>query len=81
MNYLDYFKTERDMYVFALTCGNGKLRSRLLGISERLYYNEWRAREWRDRILGVITDGGVIQDDNTREAIQKLNWLYNNMTM
>lgn len=73
-----YFKSVAHKYIFALLYTDAALRKELLGISEELYFDEAKAKEWRNKIVLLIhPDNCSIQGAD--EANKKLLDLYGRM--
>ncbi len=75
----DYFASENHKLIFALIYTDKSLRENLLGISEELYLDEGKAKEWRNSISKKIHPDTckIYGADN---AFMKLNELYAHMT-
>ena len=72
-----YFKSERDMYIFALTVAEGKQRNNLLNIRDICYAKYSAAVNWRNYIINII---GEPDTDAARLALSNLDELFDNMT-
>lgn len=82
---MEYFKSEREKYIFILLETDGKTRSKLLGITDDMYGSKKMATEWYEKIRHVIESGtgenlGMIQYSQSNMAIQKLTKIYKIIT-
>ena len=75
----DFFKTEEHKIIFAVLYTDTLLREKLLGISEELYLNKEKAKEWRNHLVKKIHPD-ISKIPGAEEAIKKLNELYARMT-
>lgn len=69
-----YFVSEAHKYVFALCYLDKDARMELLGITEELYEDKEKARDWYHHIAKIIHS-----DPDSEKAITKLNELYAGM--
>lgn len=76
--YDTFFKSQAYKYIFALLYTDTKLRKELLEITEELYEDEKKAKEWRNKIILVIHPDNC-QISGTIDANKKLNELYDRM--
>ena len=75
----DFFKSEEHKIIFAVLYTDTYLREKLLGISEELYLDKERAKEWRNYLVKKIhPDNCKLQ--GAEEAIKKINEMYSRMT-
>lgn len=74
-----YFTSEEHKLIFALVFTDTTLRAQLLGITEELYMDKQKAKEWRNAIVKKIHPD-VCKIDGAAEAIKKLNDFFNSMT-
>lgn len=75
----DFFKSEEHKIIFAVMFTDTTLREELLGISEELYLNAKKAKEWRNSLVKKIHPD-ICKIDGADEAIKKINELYARMT-
>jgi hypothetical protein len=76
----NYFKTEGDRYIFALTQTDGSTRCNLIGLDEELYYNQDKAQKWYENISKKIHPiNNKDNAENAMNAMNKLNGLYSRM--
>lgn len=75
----EYFRSEKDKLIFALIYTDKSLRESLLGISEELYLDKEKAKEWRNSISKKIHPD-ICKIPGADNAIKKLNELYDHMT-
>lgn len=73
------FKSEGHKYIFILLCTDGKNRCDLLGITLKMYYDKSLATKWRNDIYYKIYNCDHSLDPIKKEAIDKLDELYNSM--
>lgn len=76
----EYFYSEVDRYIFALTELDGKNRKKILGISFLHYKDKDIAKKWRKEILKKIHPD-ISNHPKAREACEKMNQIYNEMIM
>lgn len=72
-----YFKSERDMYIFALIIAEGKQRNNLLNITDECYDKYSAAVNWHNYIINII---GEPDTDAARLALAKLDIIFDNIT-
>lgn len=78
-NNLDiYFVSESHKLIFALLFTDKRTRKELLGISEELYLDKEKAKDWYHRIARIIHPD-ICKIEGCEKAIMKLNELYNGM--
>lgn len=75
---MKYFKTDADKYIFALLELDGTSRTKILGITKKMYYSKKLADEWYMQILEAIHTR-TPSDGEAQKALVKLNKLYSNM--
>ena len=75
----DFFKSEEHRIIFAVLYTDTSLREELLGISEELYLNAEKAKEWRNHLVKKIHPD-ICKVPGAEEAIKKINELYARMT-
>lgn len=73
-----YFKSVAHKYIFALSYTDTRLRQELLNITEELYTDEKKAKEWRNRIVTLIHPDKC-KIEGAAEACAKLSDLYKRM--
>ena len=73
-----YFVSEAHMLVFALLFTDKQIRMELLGITEELYFDKSKAKEWYHRITKIIHPD-ICDIEGCQKATMKLNELYNGM--
>ena len=75
----DYFKSEEHRIIFALLFTDTTLREKLLDISEELYLDNEKAKEWRNNTVKKIHPDNceIVGAD---DAIKKIYELYDRMT-
>jgi len=72
------FNCDGDRYIWILLNTSGGIRCKELGITEAIYYREDLCNTWYNEIFNKIIQSAA--DENFKYmAIDKLNWLYNNM--
>lgn len=69
----NFFKSERDKYVFCLTQLDGINRNKMIGLTEDLYDSLESANEWYEGILKIL---GPTDSIEISEAKDKLYNLY-----
>lgn len=75
----DFFKSEEHKLIFALLYTDTKLRADLLGLSEDLYLDKAKAKEWRNTVQKKIHPD-ICKITGADEAVKKINELYARMT-
>lgn len=72
----EFFKSERDKYIFCLTQLDGTNRNRMIGLTDDVYDSIEFARNWYKGILEILGP-----DDNTESTLARnnLSKLYNNV--
>ena len=75
----DFFKSEEHKIIFAVLYTDTVLREKLLGISEELYLETSKAKEWRNYIAKKIHPDAC-SIPGAEEAMKKINELYTRMT-
>lgn len=73
-----YFASEVHKFVFALCYLDKAIRMELLGITEEMYEDKEKAKEWYRRIAKIIHPDTCKLHDSEK-AIAKLNELYAGM--
>lgn len=73
-----YFVSEAHKLVFALLFTDKRIRAELLGISEDLYLEKNKAKEWHHGIAKIIHPD-TCKIEGCEKAIMKLNELYAGM--
>lgn len=73
-----YFVSEAHKLVFALLFTDKRIRAELLGISEDLYLEKNKAKEWHHDIAKIIHPD-TCKIEGCEKAIMKLNELYAGM--
>ena len=74
-----YFASEEHKLIFALVFTDTDLRAQLLGITEELYTDKQKAKEWRNSVAKKIHPD-YCKIDGAAEATKKLNDFYKSMT-
>jgi len=75
---MKYFKTDADKYIFALLELDGPSRTKVLGITKKMYSSKELADKWYMNILENIHDRSS-SDGEAQKALVKLNTLYGEM--
>lgn len=73
-----YFVSEAHKLIFALIFTDKRIRMELLGITEELYLDKNKAKEWYHRITKMIHPD-TCNIEGCQKATIKLNELYNGM--
>lgn len=73
-----YFVSEAHKLVFALLFTDKRIRTELLGISEDLYLDKNKAKDWHHGIAKIIHPD-TCKIEGCEKAIMKLNELYTGM--
>ena len=76
----DYFYSEVDRYIFALTELDGKNRQKILGISSLHYSNKEIAKKWKKDMAKKIHPD-ICNHPKSKEAWEKMDQIYNEMIM
>lgn len=75
----DFFKSEEHKIIFAVLFSDTILREKLLGISEELYLDNKKAKEWRNALVKKIHPD-FCKIEGADEAMKRINELYTRMT-
>ena len=75
----DFFRSEEHKIIFAVLYTDTSLREKLLSISEELYLDEGKAKEWRNNLVKKIHPD-ICKVQGAEDAIKKINELYGRMT-
>lgn len=72
----DYFKNERDKYLFCLTEVDGEKRNKYIGLTDNLYHDAELAKKWYHKISKVLNPNANPDNKVTAEAFNNLKKLY-----
>lgn len=72
-----YFQNKSARYIFALTHMEGKERNRIIELTEELYDDECRAKEWYRSVAKIIhPDMNQADQKNAEKAMDVLSEIY-----
>ena len=72
-----YFRNKSLRYIFALNYMEGKKRNEIIGLTNELYDDECKAKNWYKSIIKIIhPDINQDQKDDAEKAMTKLNEIY-----
>lgn len=74
----EFFKSEESKYLFCLTKVDGKKRNQVIGLTDELYDDKDKAKNWYWRIVKIIRPN-VNNNDKTKSAFNELKKLYDHI--
>lgn len=68
----EFFKSERDKYIFCLTQLDGTNRNKMIGLTDDLYDSLESVNNWYEEILKILGDTDSIEVENAKNELYKL---------